>query len=143
MIEEGKAKGLWYFPYLDSDNQVVKSDAIKDLPDFVEVYRKLKGKNPEGPTWEVLKLVLEYRSLASNMFMMPPGTDGEAVDVMRKGVAEMMKTEELKKRQMKVLNFTADIVALEAAEKKIKGLSSLDQARLENYKSYIAAGSKK
>lgn len=143
MVKEGLVKGLWYMPYFDFNNQPIKDEALSDLPHFFDAYRKLKGKDPEGPAWDVLKLLTEYGSLASTMFFMPPDTNKEAVEVMRKGVAEMMKTEELKKRQMKILSFTADVVPLAAVEKKIKEMGSLDQGRLENYKSYIAAGSKK
>lgn len=143
MVNKGVAKGLWYYPYFDSNNQPIKSDAITDMPHFVEVYRKMKGKDPEGPAWEALNLVLEYRSLATNMFMMPPRTDKEAVDLMRKGWSEMMNTDEIKARQMKILKFTAEVVPRSAAEKKIKALGSMDQARIANYKNFIAAGTKK
>lgn len=142
-VKEGKMLGMWYYPYLDSSDEPIKAEAITDMPDFIEVYRKLKGKNPEGPAWEALKMILEFRSVATNMAMMPPDTDEAAVDILRKGWAEMMMSEEIKVRQNKVLGYTVESVPLSVTNDKLQSLDAVDPKRIENLKAYIAAGARK
>ena len=142
-VKEGSAKGLWYYPFLDAKGNPVKLASVPEMPHFLEVYEKVKGGQPSGPAWEVLKMLLEFRSIATHMALMPPGTDKQAVDAIRAGFGKLLASDDVKTQQQKVLQFVVEPIPVSVAEQRIADLSSFDPRRLATLKSYIATGRKK
>jgi len=58
LIKEGKAIPLMSFGQLDEKGNIVRDQAVSDLPTVPEVYEKIKGKKPEGRFWETYKVFM-------------------------------------------------------------------------------------
>jgi tripartite-type tricarboxylate transporter receptor subunit TctC len=58
MIESGMARPLYTFGNYDADGNYGRDPALPDLPNFVEVYKAVHGKEPSGPGFEAWKALI-------------------------------------------------------------------------------------
>jgi tripartite-type tricarboxylate transporter receptor subunit TctC len=79
MVNEGKAVPLWY----SSPTEIPEISPGYKADDFV---RKLTGKEPSGPLWQLFQMGDSYR-----MIMFPPKAPQEAVQAMRSAFQRLSK----------------------------------------------------
>jgi tripartite-type tricarboxylate transporter receptor subunit TctC len=82
LFKPGIAKPLYSFPYLAENGQWMKDSTMASFPSVIEIYREVHGKDPSGPTWDALALVMKFYSLMQ-MIAAPPSTPKAIVEEMR------------------------------------------------------------
>lgn len=143
MAKEGIVKALWYYPLKNERGQFVKSPLVPEMKTFLEVYREIKGKDPSGPYWDALKLVLDLRGVMTNLFLGPPGMNKEAVAALSVGFRKMIKDPAAIAQQKKSIGFAYSGVPLETARSFIANLNKTDPKVIEFWKGYIKKASKR
>ena len=97
MIKEGKAEPLFTLGFMDAKGKIGRDPMRPDLPTFLEVYKKFKGKELTGPPERAMRALFVGRVMAAKTMLLPKGTPKEIVDtyhaVMKKVVADPDFTE--------------------------------------------------
>ncbi len=143
MGKEGIVKALWYYPLKNDQGQFVKSPLVPEMKTFLEVYREIKGKDPSGPYWDALKLVLELRGVVTNVFVGPPGMNTEAVAALQAGFDKMITDPANIAQQKKSIGFAYEKVSNETARRFIADLNKVDPKVVAFWKDYIKKASKR
>lgn len=81
MVKADAAVPLLSLGVIDEAGKLVRDPAVPELPTFVEVYRQVHGKDPEGPAFRAWRAVHGLNVMASKALMLPEGTPQEIVDV--------------------------------------------------------------
>lgn len=143
-VKDGTMVPLWYFPAIDSSGNFLKAPkAVGAVKNFVDVYRKIRGKEPSGPYWEALKFALQTRGTLSNVLAGPPGMNKEALAVLRESWRKTIKDPRFAADQMKIFGFTWAHVPLDAATKALANLDKYDPKVIAFWKKYAASRGKK
>ncbi len=143
MGKEGIVKALWYYPLKNDQGQFVKSPLVPEMKTFLEVYREVKGKDPSGPYWDALKLVLDLRGVMTNVFVGPPGMNKEAVAALQAGFGKMITDPANIAQQNKSIGFAYGGVSNATARNFIANLDKVDPKVVAFWKGYIKKASKR
>ncbi len=142
MIEPGIARVLWGFPAQDDDGKWVRDPTLTDYPNVVEVYREAFGKDPSGPKWDVLQLIMGLYGNLRQMIAAPPSTKPAVMADLRTGFYGVMNDQEFQKEFSARFGDKAVPLKLPAAEKIMKSLTSLDPKVVAALKAHVEAGRK-
>ncbi len=137
LIEPGFVAPLWHFPYRNADGDYPRASFAPDIPTYMEVYESIKGEPPSGEYWEALKLALDLRSVADNMLLAPPGTDPEALAMLREGFAKAVVDPEMIAEVTKVLGYFYEVVPNDYIQQRFTETANVDMASVEFIKQYI------
>ena len=86
LVKDGRALDMYYHSPFDGDTPRDMSKDYGDMPNFVSFYKKVTGKAPSGPRYEVYKWFTSLQTWAMWM-MLPPGTPDNVVATLRKAYA--------------------------------------------------------
>jgi tripartite-type tricarboxylate transporter receptor subunit TctC len=90
LVTAGTAVPLFTFGVANAEGTIVRDPTVPDLPTFVEVYKTLMGKDPEGPGFEAWKAVFNLNVMASKALALPAGTPDDIVQAYHKAMAEVV-----------------------------------------------------
>ncbi|WP_439618131.1 hypothetical protein [Shinella sp.] len=90
LIEAGEAVPLFAFGIADENGKIVRDPTVPDLPTFVEVYRSMFGKDPEGPGFEAWRAVFNLNVMASKALALPADTPSEIVEAYNTAMKEVL-----------------------------------------------------
>lgn len=136
LVEEGTAKPLFTFGFEQADGKIVRDPMLPDVPTFLEVYEKVKGKPLSGIEYDVWKALFNVRVMGSKMLILPVGTPQEIVDVYAKAAEDATKSELLQSDQAKLVLSVYPQSAGKASETVFKGgldVTSEQQAYLRKW----------
>lgn len=91
LVQAGNAIPLFTFGIADEHGAIVRDPTVPDLPTFVEVYKSLMGKDPEGPGFDAWKAVFNLNIMASKALALPAGTPADVVDAYNKAMAAVVE----------------------------------------------------
>jgi hypothetical protein len=83
MVETGQALSLWHNPRVDEAGNVLDEEAAAGIPNFVDVYSRLKGEEPSGEIFEIYKWLQPTINTFGHAAFLPPNSPEEAVDILR------------------------------------------------------------
>lgn len=83
LVKDGRALDMYYHSPYDGDTPRDMSENYGAVPNFVSFYKKITGKAPSGPKYEVYKWFTSRQTWAMWM-MLPPGTPDNIVATLRK-----------------------------------------------------------
>ena len=125
--KDGVVTALWYFPFVDAKGSFLKDPAAGDIPTFMDIYRKIKGKAPSGQYWEALKFVLNLRGEGStNIFLGPPGMDPKATADLRTGWQRTLNDPQAAAKFTKTFRNTYKPVGHERVKKAFAAMKNVD-----------------
>ena len=81
-VADGSLIPMYYHPYFDGKGQQIRSEEFKEMPSFIDVYRKVHGKDPSGPLFETYKWMLDVNGHPTG-FIAPPKVDPKLVAILR------------------------------------------------------------
>lgn len=90
LVESGVAVPLFSFGIADSSGAIVRDPTVPNLPTFIEAYKGLMGKDPEGPVYDAWKAVFNLNVMASKALALPANTPPEIVEAYNKAMAEVV-----------------------------------------------------
>jgi tripartite-type tricarboxylate transporter receptor subunit TctC len=79
LVDQGKAAPLFTMGFLDDNGKVVRDPTFPDIPDFLELYRKVTGKEPSGPELDAWMAFFHIGVMNSKQMVLPAGTPADIV----------------------------------------------------------------
>jgi hypothetical protein len=112
LVVPGQAIGVFYDPNWDGKT-LSRSKQVDGLPikGFHELYKEIKGEEPQGRLWETY---LAVRLLTGEYFriaVFPPGTPKAAVDAMREAINKLIVDKEFAAEAIKSFDYVPEFVA--------------------------------
>jgi hypothetical protein len=100
MVDTGQALSLWHNPRVDEAGNVLNEEAAFGIPNFVDVYSRLKGEKPSGELFEIYKWLQPTINTFGHAAFLPPNSPEEAVNILRNSFVattndDAYRTEEL------------------------------------------------
>jgi len=83
MVDTGQALSLWHNPRVDEAGNVLNEEAAFGIPNFVDVYSRLKGEEPSGELFEIYKWLQPTINTFGHAAFLPPNSPEEAVNILR------------------------------------------------------------
>lgn len=93
MIKDGESLGLFYFSPPKADGTGLTEDPfMPELEPFDRYYRRVTGKEPSGPAWDVIKFHGGISDRVNWLVVAPPGTPEEHLAMLRESFAEAVSS---------------------------------------------------
>lgn len=141
LVDAGEAVPLFAFGIADENGNIVRDPTVPDLPTFVEAYRSMFGKDPEGPGYDAWRAVFNLNVMASKALALPADTPNEIVEVyntvMREVLEELRKPENIEKANDIVGPYPQALGA--QAGEILRGAVAFEAATFEWLQAWIAA----
>jgi putative tricarboxylic transport membrane protein len=91
LIDKGIAIPIYTFGNYDENGKLTRDPALPDVPDFVEVYKAVYGKEPSGDGYEAWKAMMGVSVSMSKSLLLPAGTPKDIVEAWREAARKMLK----------------------------------------------------
>lgn len=102
LVEEGLAVPLFTLGYNDANGEPGRDPAVPDLPNFLEVYEKLKGEPLSGPAREAWDAIFNLNVMTTRAVFLPAGVPQDVIDAYAEAIdrlaADIEADPELKKQ---------------------------------------------
>lgn len=102
LVEQGLAVPLFTLGYNDANGAPGRDPAVPDLPNFLEVYEKLKGEPLAGPARDAWDAIFNLNVMTTRAIFLPAGVPQDVIDAYAKAVdklaADIEADPELKKQ---------------------------------------------
>jgi len=142
MVKTGKVAPLWSCPIKNDDGNYVQNPDLAEVPTFIDVHREVFGKDPSGPTWEALDLVMTLTGVMSHTVLGPPNMNDEVKAILRKAFIETVSSKPYFDDSFKAFDSVSKSLPLTIGNKIIAGLPNVDPKLVEWLKDHIASGAK-
>ena len=94
MIDSGMAVPIYTFGNYDENGKLTRDPALPNVPQFVEVYKAVYGKEPSGEGFEAWKSMMGVSVSMSKSLLLPAGTPKDVVEAWRDAARKMLKDPE-------------------------------------------------
>jgi putative tricarboxylic transport membrane protein len=94
LIDKGIAVPIYTFGNYDENGKLTRDPALPDVPQFVEVYKAVYGKEPSGEGYEAWKAMMGVSVSMSKSLLLPAGTSKAVVEMWRDAARKMLKDPE-------------------------------------------------
>jgi hypothetical protein len=90
LVKTGQAMPVFYDAGFDGKDFFVP-EGIEGLaiPNFHELYQRIKGSMPSGKYWEIYKAIISADGIVQRMIVMPPGAPQAAVESLRTAIVRV------------------------------------------------------
>jgi tripartite-type tricarboxylate transporter receptor subunit TctC len=144
MVATGIVTPLFHFDVETEPGVFKPSAALPDVMTFLDLYKKVHGKDkmPSGPMWEAMVLI---NGLVDSMFrtaFLPPGSPKEAVATLRGAFVSLWKDEAFLADYEKTVRTRPGLVVGEAGEKIIARLAEVKPEMVKFIDDYVEAAAK-
>jgi tripartite-type tricarboxylate transporter receptor subunit TctC len=90
LVDQGKATPIFTFGFLGDNGQVVRDPTFPNVPDFIELYRTMQGKEPSGPELDAWMSFFHIGVMNSKQLVLPAGTLPEVLAAYDKAAKAMV-----------------------------------------------------
>ena len=136
LVKDGRAVDMYYHSPFDGDTPRDMGKSYGDMPNFVSFYKKVTGKTPSGPKYEVYKWFTSRQTWAMWM-MLPPGTPDNIVATLRKAYAANWNDQRTVDNFMKASKARPFWLPGEEATKVLSGYKNISPEAVAYLKSII------
>lgn len=138
LIEAGEAVPLFTFGF-ELNGEIVRDPMAPHIPTFLEVYEEIKGEPLAGIEYDVWKMLFDIRVMASKMFVLPPETPDEIVQIYADAMAEALASESLQSDiALGVLGPYAQVTGVEATKAVLLGAAQVSDEQREWLRNWLA-----
>ena len=116
LIQPGHAIALWYYATVDQDGKQVRNPHLKNIPTYVDVFEKLKGKKPSGVLYDAFRLINNLSVSMLRGSFVPAGTPDEAVKALRAAWEALAEDKDFASDYAKVIKAPPTIIQADAAQ---------------------------
>ena len=140
MVTRGVVLPVFQYDVEDSQGRFSPSDALPNVPTFLDLYRKKTGSGnlPQGEQWEALRLISSIMDNLYRAVFMPPNASDVAVADMRRAFAALQSDEDFKAEYRKLVGLAPEILDGEQAEKVVQKLRDADPSMATFLNAYVA-----
>ncbi|SOC45183.1 tripartite-type tricarboxylate transporter receptor subunit TctC [Rhizobium subbaraonis] len=89
LVEAGQVVPLMSLGALDRNGRLDRDPAFPALPSFLEVYRQIHGRDPEGAAWQAWQALFRAGFAAQKMVFLPRSVPEARTDVFRRAFARI------------------------------------------------------
>lgn len=138
MIEAGEAVPLFTFGF-EQDGEIVRDPMAPDIPTFLEVYEEIKGEPLAGIEYDVWKMLFDIRVMASKMFVLPPETPDEIVEIYADAMVAALESESLQSEVAEdVLGPYPQVTGIEATKAVLLGAAQVSDEQRAWLRNWLA-----
>jgi len=136
-IKEGKSLGLFYFSPVGEDGKMVKDPLMPELETFNEYYKRVKGEEPSGPIWEMMKFHGATADRVNWLVAAPPGTPEEHLQMLRESFAQAMEDPEFIAGAERVFGQKPVVIPFPEIGTIVDAVANTDPALLDTMRGYL------
>jgi len=137
-IAEGQSLGLFYFSPPNSAGTGLSVDpSMPELEPFDSYYRRVKGEEPAGPLWEMIKFHGRISDRVNWLIVAPPKTPEAHLAMLRESFARAMEDPEFIEGAEKVFGVKPVLVTFPDIADVVEEVSRTDQGILDTMKDYL------
>lgn len=141
-ITSGQGIEIAYHVTTDRDGRFEPNKHITDIPPFPELYRQIKGKAPDGPTFEALNWLVQQFSEVAYVGLAPPGSPAPALAALRKGLEAASNDPEFAEYATKTNGLPYTFVPVDRGRAIFKSLAEVSPEVLSTVRKLIGEGAK-
>jgi hypothetical protein len=90
MVQSGVAVPIFTLGIADNTGAIVRDPLVPDVPTYIEVYKAMNGKDPEGPEQKAWLAMFNLNIMAAKGLALPAGTPKDIVDTYNKAISEVV-----------------------------------------------------
>lgn len=145
LVDKGELVPLFQFGRFQPDGSLIPDPAYPGIPNFMDVYKQVKGKAPSGLMWEAYQFAEKMQGTANFLVVGPPKMNPEAAKILRTAYAKSMADPETIAEAKKAVLVPYHYVGFEQASKVMEDLRNADPKIVEFWKARTArqSGAKK
>lgn len=137
-IAQGQSMGLFYFSPVNAEGTALITDPLApDLEPFDVYYRRVMGKEPEGPIWEMIKFHGRVSDKANWIVVAPPGTPAEHLAMLRESFAQAVSSPEFLEAAERVFGQRPIISVAEEADAIVQEVQQTPEELRAIMRAYI------
>lgn len=130
-MEESKIiRPLFQIGQLNEQGVPIRSPIMPDLPTSYEEYKRIKGQEPSGPTWEAYRILIGMSAM-SGMLLAHPDTPPERLTALRASFERMINDPSWLPETQRVLGTPAQAVGGQVAAASIQVMTQASPAAIE------------
>jgi tripartite-type tricarboxylate transporter receptor subunit TctC len=138
MIKDGESLGLFYFSPPKPDGSGLSEDPfMENLETFDSYYRRVMGKEPSGPAWDVIKFHGGIGDRVNWLVVAPPNTPEEHLAMLRESFAQAVSDPEFLANAEKVFGQKPSITTYPDIMDVVDEVSRTDEALKETMRGYL------
>ena len=122
LLNKGLAVPMFQFGIIQPDGSLARDPAFKDIPNFIEYYKQVQGKEPSGPDWEAFQFAQNAMGIANFIVVGPPKMNPEATKILRGAYKKAMADPETIAEAKKAVLFAFKHVGYDRARKVMDDL---------------------
>jgi tripartite-type tricarboxylate transporter receptor subunit TctC len=121
---------LWQIGQLNERGEVLRSPIMPNLPTGYEQYKRIKGGEPSGPTWEAYRILIGMSAM-SGMLLLHPDTPPDRTAALRTSFERMVNDPSWMTETERVLGTPAQAVGGEVAAASIDVMTKASPAAID------------
>lgn len=141
-VATGEAVGYWYYTPVGEDGNMWIDPAYEGsgVRPFMEVYRDVKGSEPEGAVWEAMKWLVETQSRLTWSIVAPVGTPEEYLEILRESFVKTVESEAYQQEVVQRLGVLTLFDDASISAERLQRTADLDPEVSEVIQRYIREG---
>ncbi len=139
-IAAGKALPVYYYCTMDEKGNIHRATFTKDTPCYIDLYREIYGKLPEGDLFETLNT---YTGMVTSMIYIlaaPPGTPESLVGPMREAYVKAVQEPAFHEFYVKATGYGPELATLDDARRIMKSAESIKPNAIAIFRKYHETG---
>lgn len=140
LVEGGKAIPLWYNPVINEDGEIVPLPAAGNIPSFIDYYKSVKGKPPEGELFDIYKWLLPNINGIVYAAVLPPDSPAASAEILRESFLEVTKDPEYQAEELKMFGFNLPVVTAKQGARMIDNMTHAPEHVRSFLEQYIRQG---
>lgn len=138
LFKPGVANVLYGFPMPGKNGGWVQDPTLAAYPTVIDAYKAKFGKDPSGPSWDLMSLIMRLYHL-TQMVAAPPSTPKAIVDEIRAGYHATLADAAFRAEYQKRFNFAPDAASQDDIDALIGSLDKVDPKLVAALKAHITA----
>lgn len=103
LIKEGVAVPLFTLGFMKADGSIGRDPMLPDTPTFLEVYKRMHGKELAGAQLNAWRALFTVRVMASKMFVLPKATSPQIMKTYHETMAKIVQDPQFKATRAKFI----------------------------------------
>jgi tripartite-type tricarboxylate transporter receptor subunit TctC len=138
LVAKGEVIPVFYDPNYDGE-KFIETNQMRgvDVMTFPELYKKIKGKMPEGELWEIYKRVIALNGAMQRMIVLPPNSPPDAIKELRAAIAKLNDDKDYGQDATKTFGFVPEWTAEADVADRIRKALVLPQSIKDFMQAYI------
>lgn len=138
MIKDGESLGLFYFsPPKPDGSGLIEDPFMEGLEPFDQYYRRVMGKEPSGPAWDVIRFHGGIGDRVNWLVVAPPGTPEEHLAMLRESFAEAVSSPEFLTNAERIFGQKPALTVYPQIMDVIDEVSRTDEALKDTMRGYL------